>query len=389
MRVALVHDCLVHIGGAERVLRVLHQMYPDAPIYTVVSDRKTVQQHFPDTEVRASFVNRLPLAVKYFRAYAPLYPTAVESFDFSGIDVVISSSFAFAKGIITPPSTCHICYCHTPLRYLWFEAHRKEKGAGALLKHVALDPLRTWLRAWDRMSSDRVDCFIANSEQTAARVAKYYRRNATVIYPPVRVQLCAASTQGEFYLIVARLMAYKRVDIAVRAFNDLGIPLKVVGTGPELRRLQCLAKPNIEFLGALSEDALKECYATCRGFVFPGLEDFGIVMVEAQSYGKPVIALNAGGAAVIVKHRETGILFDEQTPEALIVAVRRAEDMQFSPDRIRKHAMQFDESNFAVQMSQFVERAYAEHQERYSEHFSAGSSTFSNDALLQATQVLQ
>lgn len=357
MRVALVHDCIVHVGGAERVLQNLHAVFPEAPVYTLVCDWSVVREMLPGVEVRASFAQRLPGAARFFRAYFPLYPMAVEAFDLSAFDLVLSSSFAFAKGVLLPASACHICYCYTPLRYLWSEYHYfRSTVFRQRWKRLLTDPMMSYLRMWDRISADRVDRYVAISNLTADRIRKYYRRESTVIYPPVPVkQIRPASASEDFFLLVARLMPYKRVDIAVQAFNRLGLPLKIVGTGPQSTELQRQSRVNVEFLGAVSDAALADYYSRCRGLVFPGIEDFGIVMVEAQAYGKPVIACSGGGASEIVIDGETGVLFAEQTSEALIEAIKKFRDLKFDPSRIREHALGFDESVFRQRILQFVE----------------------------------
>ncbi len=361
MRVALVHDCIVHVGGAERVLQSLHALFPDAPIYTLVYDKGVVRQMFPGADIRASFAQRLPWSARYFRAYFPLYPMAVESFDLNGFDVILSSSFAFAKGVLPPGSACHICYCHTPLRYLWSEYHSRSTAVRQGWKRLATDPLFSYLRLWDRLSADRVDHFIANSQTTASRIAKFYRRDAAIIHPPVQVAgVTPSRTSEDFFLVVSRLMPYKQVDLAVEAFNQLGLPLKIVGSGPQEAELRRASRSNIEFLGTASDSALAELYSRCRALVFPGIEDFGIVMVEAQAYGKPVIACAGGGASEIVLDGKTGVLFGDQTADSLIQTVRRFDDLTFDPERIQENALRFDESEFRRNIGAFVEEKFRE-----------------------------
>lgn len=361
MQVALVHDCIVHIGGAERVLQCLHEMFPAAPIFTLVFDEKVKQELFPGAEVFSSFVQKLPGAKRYFRSYAPFYPAAVESFDLSGFEVVLSSSFAFVKGVIVPPHTSHVCYCYSPLRYLWSEYHfHRHTTFRQSWKRVLTDPFMTSLRLWDRLAADRVDQFVAISQSVADRIAKYYRRRSIIVHPPVPVSKiqCAGST-GSYYLLVSRLMAYKRVDLAIEAFNRLGLPLKIVGTGPMFSELRRISKAGIQFLGNLSDEELASCYSGCRALVFPGYEDFGIVMVEAQAYGKPVIAYGAGGALEIVVDGRTGVLIKEQSSAAIMEAVTKVEASNFVPEEIRSNALRFDTSRFQQSIKQIVERACA------------------------------
>jgi glycosyltransferase involved in cell wall biosynthesis len=362
-RIAIVHDCLVHMGGAERVVQSLHAVFPLAPIYSLVVNEREVERMLPGAEVHYSFAQHLPGAARFFRSYSPVLPLAVESFDLTGYDVVISSSHAFAKGVITPVSSCHISYCHSPLRYLWSEYHFHRKMLFRQpWKRIFVDPVLHYLRMWDRLSADRVDHFLANSQTTADRIAKYYRRTSTIIYPPVRVgQIPLAGSPGNYFLLVSRLVSYKRVEIAVRAFNELGLPLKIVGTGPELADLRRQSRLNVEFLGSVSDSTLQECYAGCRALVYPGIEDFGIVMVEAQAHGKPVIACSFGGASEILLDGSTGVLFDEQTPDALMQAIKRLDSIDFDPVRIRNHALEFDESRFKERMLQFILEKWEEH----------------------------
>lgn len=359
MRVALIHDCIVHIGGAERVLQNLHAIFPDAPIYTLVCDRQVAQELFPGARIHSSFAQHLPWSTRFFRAYFPLYPMAVESFDLRGFDLIVSSSFAFAKGVLPPASACHICYCYTPLRYLWSEYHfHRATLFRKSWKRVLTDPFLSHLRMWDRMSADRVDRFIAISQATAARIAKYYRRDSTIVHPPVRVRPISVSRDSEdYFLLVSRLMPYKRVDLAIEAFNRLGFPLRIVGSGPEEAQLRRQAKPHIRFMGSLGDAELAGCYSRCRALVFPAIEDFGIVMVEAQAYGKPVIACAGGGASEIVLDGQTGVLFSDQTSTALAYAVNRFEEMKFHPVRVREHALKFDEAEFRNRILQLVEEA--------------------------------
>jgi glycosyltransferase involved in cell wall biosynthesis len=377
MRLALLHDCIVHVGGAERVLQTLHSMFPDAPIYTLVFDKSVARELLPGAEVRPSFVQKLPGAKRYFRGYAPLYPTAVEGFDLSDFDVVLSSSYSFVKGVIVPANTLHICYCYSPLRYLWsgYHFHRKAMFRG-LWKRVLVDPFLTGLRLWDRMAADRVDQFVAISKGVAERIAKYYRRRSVVIYPPVPVRrIRFVGPSGSYYLLVSRLMRYKRVDLAIEALNRLGLPLKIVGTGPLLGELRRISKPNIEFMGGISEKELEECYSGCRGLVFPACEDFGIVMVEAQAYGKPVIAYDGGGASEIVADGRTGVLFKEQSQDAIIEALKRLERINLDPEEMRDNALRFDEANFRHAMKTLVERWFSEH------HLLAQAETYAGELL--------
>lgn len=373
MNVALVHDYLVQMGGAERVLTHFQRMFPGAPIYTGVYDARRAFNEFHDAAVNTSFIQKLPLARRQYQKYVGLYPLAFEQFDLREYDLVLSSSSAFAKGVITRPETCHICYCHTPMRFAWdFHTFKAREQWGAATE-AALSMMIRRLRLWDRMSADRVDYFIANSQVVANRIRKFYGRDAVVIPPPVRVDdyapLSAAERQvgaaSEAYLVLSRLAPYKRVDLAIEAFNLLKRPLIVVGEGRDMRRLKRLAGPTIRFVGRLPDAQVKEYLARCRALIFPGEEDFGLVPVEAMASGIPVIAYGAGGALETVEEGTTGTFFDAPSAQALAAAVRRADQIPWDADRIRRHAMRYDVSRFYEQLEQFVEECYVQHQHAY------------------------
>ncbi|MCC6176583.1 MAG: glycosyltransferase [Chloroflexi bacterium] len=361
MRVALTHDYLNQYGGAERVLEQLHDLYPDAPIYTSMYDRQAMPACYRTWDIRTSFMQRLPLVTKRHQAYLMAYPIAFESFDMSGYDVVISNSSAFCKGIVTGPNTLHISYCLTPMRWVWrYRDYVERERLGAMTRAV-LPPLIHYLRLWDAGAATRVDRFIAISTAVAARIKKYYRRDSEIIYPPVDTdQFTTTQPRGEYYLTVARLIPYRRIDLVVEAFRTLGLPVKIVGDGRDRARLQARATPNIEFLGRVDDESLRELYAGCRGYLFPGEEDFGIAPVEAQAAGKPVAAYAAGGSLDTVIDGETGVLFREQTPEALAGAVRRLERLSFDPERIRQNAERFSASVFRQRFTAYVARAHDE-----------------------------
>lgn len=361
MRIALVHEHLAQDGGAEKVLRAFQELYPDAPIYTLVYDARRANPSFRKKDIRPSFIQKMPFGVRKYRWYLPLMPTAVERLDLSAYDVVLSSASAFAKGVLTLPKTLHICYCHSPTRYLWSDTYQylADLVMPGLMKRL-LPPLLTKLRVWDRLAADRVDVFIANSHAVARRIAKYYRRHSTVIYPPVdTARFSAGKGGGGYYLIGGRLVAYKRYDLAVKAFNRLGIPLKVFGIGPELTALRRMAKLNVEFLGTVSGDDLARLYAQCIAFLNPQEEDFGITAIEAMAAGRPVIAYAAGGALETVIEGKTGTFFDEQIWEALADTVIRFKPESFDAQTIRAHALQFDTKVFQDRIRQFVEQEYA------------------------------
>ncbi len=361
-RIALVHDYLNQYGGAERVLEDLHVLYPDAPVYTSMYWPEKMSPIIRSMDVRTSFMQKLPLVTRRHQPFLPLYPLAFESFDLSNYDVVISNSSAFCKGVITQPRTLHVCYCLTPMRWVWnFRAYVERERLGTAAR-LALPAAISQLRAWDITTAQNVDRFVAISRAVADRIGKYYRRDATVIYPPVN---CGAflpqpGCEGDYYLVVSRLIPYKRIDLAVDAFTRLGLPLKIVGSGGrDEPALRARAGQNVEFLGRIPDEALRDLLARCRAFIFPGEEDFGIAPLEANASGRPVIAYAGGGALDTVRDGVTGVLFREQTVDALIDAVRRTESTAWDPAQIRAHAEQFDALVFRNRLSAFVEESLA------------------------------
>lgn len=363
LKVALVHDYLNQYGGAERVLEELHTLFPNAPVYTSIYWPEKMSPVIRRLDVRTSFMQRLPMVTRNHQPFLLLYPLAFESFDLSEFDVVISNSSAFCKGVVTPPGTLHICYCLTPMRWVWnYHAYVDRERLGWMARMV-LPPAISQLRAWDVATAQNVDRFVAISRTVSARVQKYYRRDSTVIYPPVNCDAFSLPPQRveDYYLIVARLMPYKRIDLAVDAFTRLGIPLKIVGRGRHEHELRSRAGRNVEFVGQVSDAELKELYARCRGFVFPGEEDFGIAPLEANASGRPVIAYAGGGALDTVVDGETGVLFERQQVDCLIDAVRRAEATDWQSHELRQHARQFDREVFRDQLLAFVGESVAAH----------------------------
>lgn len=359
MRVALVHDYLVDSGGAERVVIALHEVYPGAPIYTSVMDARTTFADFRAMDVRTSFLQRLPVRKSNYKYLLPFFPLAFESFDFSEYDVVLSSASAFAKGVVTAPETLHVCYCHTPSRFAWrYHEYIAQEQLGRVTRLViALIVHR--LREWDYAAAQRVDFFIANSRVTAQRIRKNYRRDAVVIPPPVAVENFAPRDDiGDYYLVVSRLAPYKRIDLAVQAFNELGLPLKIVGAGVDAARLKKMAADNIEFLGHVPQARLADLYARCRAVIFPGVEDFGIVPLEANAAGRPVIAFAAGGALETIIEGETGVFFRAQTPDALAAMVAATDVSNFDARVLRAHAEQFSQTRFKERIANFIEEKW-------------------------------
>ncbi len=360
MKVALVHDHLNQFGGAERVLLNMQVVWPESPVYTLVYDKDKLGKWFGNSQIIESFISKLPGGRRHFKWYLPLMPAAFEFFNLDQYEVVVSSVSGLAKGVIVSPHALHICYCHTPTRYLWSDTHAytEEISQPWLVKKI-LPPFLTNLRVWDFCAAQRVDKFIANSHFVARRIKKYYRREAEVVYPPVDTSGLSISDEiGDYFLIVSRLRPYKRVDLAVKAFNTLGLPLKIIGTGEEEEKLKAMAKDNIEFLGSLSDEERNRYYARAKALIYPQEEDFGITAVEAMAAGRPVIAYKSGGAVESVIEGVTGVLFEEQSWECLADTVVRFRPDQFDPVKIREHALQFDVKVFQQKIKQIVEREW-------------------------------
>ena len=397
MNLALVHDDLIQHGGAERLFVVMAEIWPEASVFTsmVAGKWKMLNDKW---KISTSFMQHLPFKKKLYRAYFPLYPLAFESFDFSGFDVVLSSSTRFAHGIITKPETKHICYMNTPGRMFWepreyfssfrtgqFSSPPEEKPprfsrrlgnrAGVGLLGVALSPLLSWFRQWDYSAAQRVDYFIANSRSVKKKIKKYYGRDSEVIYPfvelerfnkdvtryPLRGNTESSSTHtasptphNDYFLIVSRLASWKRIDIAIEACNQLKLPLVIVGAGPDRRRLQKLAGPQVIFLGRLLDEDVIQCYQSCRALIFPQREDFGITPLEAMASGKPVLAYKAGGALETVLPGETGEFFYPQMAEALVRALSNFRPEKYNPAMCRNQAARFSKQQFIESMKHFV-----------------------------------
>lgn len=358
MKIALVHDYLVQYGGAERVLECFAEIWPYAPIYTLIYDEEKTHGNFKGKRIYTSFLQNFPYSRKNHRIFPPLMPPAIEQFDLSKYDVVLSDSSSYAKGAITPPGTLHICYCHTPMRYAWDDCQKyiEEFGFPRLVKKF-IPFLMNYIRIWDRMSADRPDEYIANSRFVAGRIKKYWKRGSVVINPPVDINKFYTGESEDYFLMVGRLMAYKRFDIAVEAFNKLGWRLKIIGRGPEYKKLKKMAKPNIEFLGRVSDKNVAKTFASAKAFIFPQEEDFGITAIEALASGKPIIAFRGGD---IVEHAHEGkeaVYFDEQTPEALTRALKKFNPDNFDPQAIRERVMGFDRELFKEKIKNYVENS--------------------------------
>ncbi|MBI2301971.1 MAG: glycosyltransferase [Armatimonadetes bacterium] len=364
MRLALVHDWLTNLAGAERVILALHEQWPEAPIFTSLYDPTALPPEYgPDRlDVRTAWLQRIPGAASHWRWLMPLMPGAFESFDLGGYDVVLSSAHACAKGVITRAETCHLCYCYTPIRYVWEMPGEYLAEAPPWMRPLfAL--LQRRLRLWDYTAAQRVDRFIAISETVRRRIEKHYRRSADVIYPPVDTgRFAPAPERDDYYLVVSRLVGYKRVALAAAACAELGRPLKIVGVGPEEAAVRAAAGPDVELRGWRSDEEVRELMSRARALIFAGIEDFGLTPVEAQAAGCPVIAFGQGGATETVVDGETGLFFAEPTVASLVDAVRRFEAVEWEPARCAVNARRFDRSVFDQRIGELVPAAWAEHQ---------------------------
>jgi glycosyltransferase involved in cell wall biosynthesis len=359
--VALVHDYLVQDGGAERVLGVLQEMYPDAPTYVLIHDPDPCHAQFRTRAIRTSFLNHWPFARRAYEWYLPLMPIAIEHLDLSGFDLVISSSISFAKGVIAAPESLHICYCHTPTRFLWQEriGYLNDLPQPRFIR-MLLPPLLHGLRQWDRLAAERPDIMITNSETSRRRINRYYGRDAHVIYPPVDVSaIPVAGGPGRYWLAGGRLVGYKRFDLVVKAFAKLNLPLKVFGIGPELRKLRTIAGPKTDFLGHVTDIKKAELYRDAIGFVSPQMEDFGITVIEAMAAGRPVITYGQGGAKETVIPGVTGVHLETQTWEDIGDAVIRFDASAYDAKAIRAHAETFSTDRFKTKMRDFIDHAMA------------------------------
>lgn len=356
MKIAFVHDYLNQYGGAERVLQVLCAMFPDAPIYATLYDPDATGRVFEGRTIRTSFLQRIPGASRHHHLFPWLMPLAVEQFDLSEYDVVLSVSSSFAKGIVAKPHTRHICYCLTPIRYLWDDSHKylQESNYPVLLKKI-IPFFLSYLRIWDKEASIRPDEMVAISNFVSGRIRKYYGRPSEVVYPPVNMEkFRIADTAGDYFLMVGRLVPYKKFDMVIRVFNELGAPLKIAGSGPQMDALKKMAKSNVEFLGAVDDTRLADLYSYARALVFPQEEDFGIVPLEAMASGRPVIAYAGGGALETVVDGVTGVFFSEQTEASLADALKRFDSLTFDPDTCRRQAEKFSVPRFQEKIRELL-----------------------------------
>lgn len=357
LRIALVHDWVVTTGGAERVLAAILENYPTATFYYVIGNRTLVSTLCGASPSYQSWLGHFPLALRLYKSFLPLMPLAVEDFDLSEYDLVLSDCSAVSKGVLTRPDAVHVSYIHSPMRYVW-DLYQEYRHESSKLTRMFMSPLFSYLRMWDRLASERPDVLIANSTAVQRRIAKHYRRESTVVHPPVDVDRFSVSeAPGDYYIIWSRLVSYKRFDLAIQACNRLKRPLIVAGEGPELRRLKAMAGPTIKFVGRQSDEDIAQLVGNARALLFPGEEDFGIVPVEAQAAGRPVVAYGRGGVLDSVIPGQSGILFEEQTVEATIDAMEQCERMDWDPQRIRANAERFRPERFRQEYQAIVNQA--------------------------------
>ncbi len=357
MRVAIIHDYLTHFGGAERVLKSVMELFPHAPVFTLVYDHQQMGNLVPQRRLRTSFLQRFPGARRSHR-YLPLtlMPFAIEQFDLHQYDVVLSLSHSFSKGVITPANTLHISYCFTPTRYIWDGSHQyvREFSRNSLFQNLAPFAL-SYVRMWDYYAAQRADVYVTLSQYVAGRIQKYYGYRPEVIYPPVEVERFTPQENiDDYYIVVSRLVPYKRVDLAIEACNKLGRKLKIAGTGPEMEDLKRRAGSTIEFLGFVPDEKLPDLYSRAKALLFPQEEDFGITPLEAAASGRPTIAYAAGGAKETIIDGVTGIFFEHQTVDDLVQAIEKSERIQWNSEQIVRHAHTFSRERFLREMGEYV-----------------------------------
>jgi glycosyltransferase involved in cell wall biosynthesis len=355
-RVALVHDFLLDLRGGERVFLALCDLFPDADIFTAVYDPDGTEGRFAQRRVHTSFLQRLRPDATSFRRLLPLYPYAMEALDLSGYDLVLSSSSAWAHGVLPSENAVHVCYCHNPFRYAWNAREATLRARGPLMRAGLGAVLQRW-RQWDWIAAQRVDRYIANSETTRRRIARYFTREAEVVYPPVEIERFTPGPVGEHYAVLSELMPHKRIDLAVRAFNQLRRPLLVIGDGPDARRLERLAGPTVRFTGRVPDAEVARLLAGSRALIVTATEEFGIAAVEAQAAGRPVVALAEGGVTESVLEGTTGVFYDEATPDALAAAVAAFDPLSVDPMACVANAQRFSRTAFAQEIRANVEQA--------------------------------
>ena len=361
MKIAIVHDWLTNMGGAEKAVINFKKIFPEAPIYTTFYNPTNLDDELKNIDVRTSYLQKKKMITNH-KKYYPFMPKAFEDFDLNEYDVILSSSSCCAKGVITKPGTIHICYCHTPMRYAWEKKNEYTEDMGKLKKKL-VGILLHYMRMWDVLSSNRVDYFITNSTAVQERIRKHYRRDAVVVGGPVNCKLFNISEiDGDYYFVVSRLVKYKRFDLAVQACKELGKKLVVIGDGPEREKLEKLSEnnENIIFMGRQPDEIVKKYMQECKALLFPGEEDFGLVPVEVQACGRPVIAYGKGGILDTVIDGKTGVYFKEQNVESLKEAITKFEQMKFYKQEIREHALEFDEEVFRKKVKDFIEEKIRE-----------------------------
>jgi glycosyltransferase involved in cell wall biosynthesis len=362
MKVAIVHYWLVGMRGGEKVVEALCEMYPQADIFTHVYVPEMVSERIRRHRIIPTFINALPRAARMYKTYLPLMPLALEQLDLRGYDLIISSESGPSKGIIPPSDALHVCYCHTPMRYIWNMYHDYRKSAGRVAR-LMMPPLAHYLRMWDVTSAARVDSFIANSATVARRIHRYYGSDAVVIHPPVDTNafsIAAPSELEDYFLMAGELVSYKRPDLAVRAFNEMELKLVVIGGGEMLDEIRRIGGSTVTVLGSQPFDVLRQHYARCRALIFPGEEDFGMVPVEAMASGRPVVAFGRGGATETVAEGVSGVFFAEQTVEAISSAVKRLAGIEINPEKIAAHARQFGQDQFFQKIRTHIDGLLAE-----------------------------
>jgi len=364
LKIALVHDHLAQDGGAEKVLKIFADLFPQAPIYTLLYEKKLANKYYKNRQIETSIIQKLPGGVKHYKWYMPFMPIAVEFFDLREYDLILSDTSSFAKGVITSPDSLHICYCHTPTRYLWSDTHQyiNELKYNKYFKKI-ISLFLSYIRIWDRLAADRVDYFIANSYTVQKRIKKYYKKKSDVIYPPVDIEkFKIASKIDDYFLAGGRLVPYKRFDIIIQAFHELNkktnkeYKLKIFGSGIDQNRLEKIAKKSsyIEFLGQISNKERNRIFSECQAFINPQIEDFGITIVEALASGRPVISINKGGALEIIKENENGIFIQEETSQAIYEAILKFNPNNFDPKKNQERAQFFQTDKFKKEIINFI-----------------------------------
>lgn len=362
MKVALVHDYLNQYGGAERVLEELHAIWPEAPVYTAIYNPARMPKHYRSWDIRTSPLNRVPVLNRKHQALLFLLPQAFESFDLDGYDLVVSSSSGFAHGVLTRPQTLHVCYCHSPPRFLWdYHSYARHEGLGRAARLLVESRLAS-LRVWDRVAADRANEWISTSRLVRSRISRYYAKPSVVIPPPVKVsRFTVGAGPGAYFLLLMRLVGWKRPEIVVEACTRLGVPLVVAGDGRDAGELRRLAGPTIRFVGNVDDEQMQELYRNCKALILPSEEDFGITPLEAMAAGRPVVAYGRGGVLDTVVPARTGLFFEEQSAEAVADVLLRFDPRDFDPAAIRNQAEQFDSAIFVQRMKQFTQERLREH----------------------------